>query len=115
MDKEEHDVEDVVRSVDSITEFNEISEFLKDSDVDEVLHKIIKIIAKPDLPPAAAIKVLVELQALSAKFHLQASSFTYLTKPKAGTDEYKKKSMYYSLAEELNKLCATLKYVLRDK
>lgn len=107
------DVEQVLLKVSEITEFNDMSEFLQDTDIDTVMNTVIKIIAKPNLPAQAAIKIIVELQAISCKFNLMADSYMYVSKPKTGTPEQRKKAIYKATADHLDDLVAAIKYVLK--
>lgn len=100
----------IVDLVSQITEFNDISEFMQDEDLDKALGYVVKMIAKPDLPFAAAPKVVVELQALSAKFSILARYYTSFEK---STEATKKKNVYYTMAEEIDKLVAAVKYQAR--
>lgn len=99
-----------IELVSKITQFNDISEFMQDEDLDQALGYIVKMISKPDLPFAAAPKVVVELQALSAKFSILARYYTTFEK---GPEASKKKNVYYTMAEEIDKLVNAVKYQAR--
>jgi hypothetical protein len=74
--------------ISSITEFNDISEFMQDKDLDKALEFVVKLILKPDVPSVKAPELIVQLQALSAKFAILARHYTTLEK---GTEASKKK------------------------
>lgn len=96
-----------------IQEFNDLSEFMGDAHVDRVLELVVKLLMKPDVTPAAAPKLIVELQALSTKFAVQAVIYATIHRDKAGTPNNHKKNVYYSTKEALDKLVDALKYSAR--
>lgn len=100
--------EATIELVSKITEFNDLSDFMKDEDLDLALAYIVKLIAKPDLPFAAASRLVVQLQALSAKFAILARYYTTMEK---SAESAKKKNVYYTSAEEIDKLVAAVKYL----
>lgn len=100
----------VIDFVSRVTEFNEMSEFMQDEDLDMALAYIVKMAAKPEVPFAAAPKLVVQLQALSAKFATLARYYTTFEK---GAEASKKKNVYYTIAEEVDKLVAAVKYLAR--
>lgn len=95
----------------SIEEFVKISETMKDPELDDALRYIVKLIEKPDIPPKAAVSVIVKLEAIAAKFAF-AQSY-YKTFGKAGTDERYKKDVYYTAREAVVRLVDSLKYIVR--
>ena len=99
--------------ISTITEFNDLHEYMKDEQLDRAMIAIINILMKPDIPPAAAHKLIVELQAISAKFGILASYYSTIAKDKAGTVNNNKKNIYYSVKESVDKLVDALKYVVR--
>jgi hypothetical protein len=99
-----------LEQISTITEFNDLSEFMQDKDLDIALDLIIKLIAKPDVPPSTAPSLIVKLQAISAKLAVQARYYTTFEK---GGDNSKKKNTYYTAAEAIDKLVDALKYTAR--
>jgi len=100
----------VVEQISSITEFNDMCEFMQDKDLDTALELIIKLITKPDVPSNKAPDLIVKLQAISAKFAMQARYYTTFEK---GGDSSKKKNTYYTAADTIDKLVDALKYSAR--
>lgn len=96
--------------ISQITEFNDMSEYMMDKDLDTALETIIKIIAKPDIPSTKAPTLIVQLQAISAKLAMQARYYTTFAK---GGENSKKKNTYYTAAEAIDKLVDALKYSAR--
>ena len=100
----------VLESISEITEFNDISEFMNDKDLDKALDLIIKLITKPDVPSSKAPELIVTLQSLSAKFSMLARYYTTFEK---GGDSAKKKNVYYTISDSIDKLVDALKYSAR--
>ena len=103
----------VVEYISDIDELLEVSNFINSEQVDQALGTIVKIVQKPDIPPQAAAGLIVKLQAISSVCAVQAAYYKNLKPGKAGTEEYKRKNMYYSLHEAINELCQALKYLCR--
>jgi hypothetical protein len=100
----------VIEQISTITEFNDMSEFMNDKDLDTALDLIIKLITKPDVPSVKAPSLIVQLQAISSKFAMQARYYTTFEK---GGDASKKKNTYYTAADAIDKLVDALKYSAR--
>lgn len=96
--------------ISQVTEFNDLSEFMGDKDLDTALDLIIKLITKPDIPSSKAPSLIVQLQAISAKFSLQARYYTTFEK---GGDASKKKNAYYTASDAIDKIVDALKYSAR--
>lgn len=94
-----------------VQEFNDVHDFMGDADVDKALARVVKLIAKPNVNPGAANVLVVELQALSAKFAILATYYQTIGK---GQDEHtQKKNLCYTLRDCLGKLSDSLKYMAR--
>jgi hypothetical protein len=100
----------VLEQISEITEFNDMSEYMNDKDLDQALDLIIKLISKPDVPAGTAPSLIVKLQAISAKLAMQARYYTTFQK---GGENSKKKNTYYTAAEAIDKLVDALKYSAR--
>jgi hypothetical protein len=100
----------VIEIINELTEFNDIKEFMNDKDLDYALDLMIKLIAKPDVPSSKAPDLIVKMQALSAKFSMLARFYTTFEK---GGENSKKKNVYYTAEEAINKLVDALKYSAR--
>lgn len=105
--------ENPLQIVSDITEFNDLSEFMQDEQLDRALHLAIKCMAQPDIAAVKAPKLIVELQALSFKFAVKAVEYATIKKDRAGTDNNNKKNIYYSTKEALDRLVDALKYAAR--
>jgi hypothetical protein len=105
------DEQSIIELVSTVTEFNDISAFMKDKDLDLALGYVVKLVAKPDIPPGAVQRAIVQLQALAVKFGIMAKRYVIFG---AVTDEdKKKKNMYFTAEEQINALVAALKYLTR--
>lgn len=102
--------ETVLEQISNITEFNDMSEYMSDKDLDDALETIIKLITKPDVPSTKAPALIVKLQAISAKFAMQARYYTTFEK---GGEASKRKNTYYTAADAIDKLVDALKYAAR--
>lgn len=94
-----------------IAEFVMVAEKMDDPEIADALREVAVTIRYPDIPPAAAQKHIIKLQALSAKCAVSAT--WYKTYGKAGELEKFKKDMYYTLRDALDKLVDAIKYVIR--
>jgi hypothetical protein len=97
--------------VSEVTELNDISAYMQDKDLDDAMDIIIKLIAKPDVPAAKVPEVIVRLQAISAKLAIMARYYTTFEK---GPEASKKKNVYYTTADAIDKLVAALKYGMKQ-
>lgn len=99
--------------ISTVTEFNDLHEYMKDDQLDKALATIVKLLMNPDVPSAKAPMLIIELQALSAKFAVLASYYTTIAKDKAGTVNNNKKNVYYTANEAIDRLVDALKYSAR--
>jgi hypothetical protein len=99
-----------IELISELTEFNDLKEFMNDKDLDFALDLIIKLIAKPDVPSSKAPDLIVKMQALSAKFAVLSRYYTTFEK---GGENAKKKNVYYTAEEAINRLVDALKYSAR--
>lgn len=98
--------------VNEITEFNDMSAYLQDEDVDAAMAKIVLLIARPNVPQSKVGPLIVWCQALSVKFNLQAKHYMLFSTDKE--EKTKKKNAYLSLSDGLEKLANALKYLAKD-
>lgn len=105
--------ENPLETVSTITEFNDLIQFMQDPELDRALHLAIRCIADPDIAAQKAPKLIVELQAISFKFSLKAVEYATIKKDRAGTDANHRKNIYYSTKEALDRLVDSLKYAAR--
>jgi hypothetical protein len=102
--------DNILETISNVSEFNEIKEFMNDPELDEALDLIIKLVMKPDVPAGKSPELIVKLQALSAKFAMLSRYYTTFEK---GGDASKKKNVYYTAADTIDKLVDSVKYLAR--
>ena len=100
----------IFESISEVSEFNQLSKYMQDPDLDEALALVIKLIVKPDVPAAKAPELIVRLQAMSAKFSMQKRYYMTFEK---GTEASLKKNTYASASDAIDKLVAALKYCVK--
>jgi hypothetical protein len=104
--------ENPLELVSTITQFNDIHEFMTDEEVDRAMHLVVKLLMeKGSIPGSKAPKLIVELQALATKFAVLATY--YATIGKGGTEENHKKNVYFTLKDSITKLVDALKYAAK--
>lgn len=93
----------------SVSEFTDISEYMQDEELENALAIVAKIIINPDIPPAKATSLIVQLQAYSTKFAMLASWHAHVNK-----SDRAKKNIYYSARDAIDRLVDSLKYSTRS-
>lgn len=109
----DEEVKNPLELVSEITEFNDMSNFMDDEQLDRCMALVVKMLMKPDVPAGMAPKLIVELQALSTKFSMMAVYYATIGRDKAGSVNNHKKNIYYSTKEAIDKLVDALKYSAR--
>jgi hypothetical protein len=97
-----------VELLNDVAGFSDMSEYMQDEEFTKALTLVAKIIANPDIPPAKAQLLLLQLQSYSVKFGMLATWYANVKK-----DEKPKKNMYYSIRDAIDRLCDALKYMTR--
>jgi hypothetical protein len=105
--------ENPLETVSRLTEFNDLTDFMNDPQLDRALELAVRCLAQPDMAATKAPRLIVELQAISFKFSMKAVEYATIKRDKAGTDSSYRKNIYYSAKEALDSLVAALKYVVR--
>jgi len=105
--------ENPLETISKLTEFNDLTEFMQDPQLDRALDLAIKCIADPNIAAQKAPRLIVELQAISFKFSLKAVEYATIKKDRANTTNNHKKNIYYSTKEALDRLVDSLKYAAR--
>ncbi len=70
------DDKNTLELISSITEFNDLHEYMKDEQLDRALAIVVKLLMNPDVPSAKAPYLIIELQAMSTKFSMMASYYS---------------------------------------
>lgn len=100
----DNDIEEYLNSSEQLLA---IGDFLEDEHARYALGLIRKLVQKPDVPTGAAQQTIVQLQSIAAQSKMFAKY--YQTIGKSAKDSAHHKNLYYSLAEELDKLVMALK------
>lgn len=95
-------------TLDMVNGLAEISEYMKDDELDTALTMVAKLILKPDIPINVATIEIVRLQAIAAKMSFKA---TWMANVEKG--DRAKKNIYFTAANAINELVAALKYITR--
>lgn len=98
----------------NIQDLMDLSDFMDDPDFTEALELALKCIAKPDLPPANARRALMKMQGYAFMFRMKGQVYMTIKADKSGTDNNKRKNVYFSVSEQCNLMAQTLKYLMRD-
>jgi hypothetical protein len=96
-----------------IDDLMDLQEFIQDDRIDRLCHLVVKLLTDKEPPPGKVLKVMNELQALSAVFALKAAKYSTIAKDRAGTVNNHKKTIYYSARDATDKLVDVLKYTAK--
>lgn len=105
---------DLLEHLSKLQDLIDLHEFMKDADLAEAMNLAIKCIAKPDMPPSVARTALLKMQGFAFQFRMQAATYTYIHTGKAGTEENKKKNVYFAASEQCHEMAQTLKYLVKE-
>ena len=95
-------------TLEQVSDLYEIAEYMDDPELTTALEFIAKIIFKPDVPIQVVTVELVRLQAIAAKMAMKATWMANVDK-----SDRARKNLYYTAAAEIDKVCATLKYLTK--
>lgn len=95
-------------TLEEINDLYEIAEYMEDPELTQALEFIAKVILKPDVPIQIVTIELVRLQAIAAKLSLKATWMANVDKSNRA-----KKNLYYTAAEQIDKVCSSLKYLTK--
>lgn len=103
--------ENLMDLLEEIQEINAVSKFMEDDNVDQALAQCVKIVAKPDIPPHVASVLIVKMSAMIAVFRVKAKNYMLLEKDAPNASQ--RKNIYLTLADAMQELVNSLKYVTR--
>jgi len=89
----------------------EVKEYMDDEDLSKTLDLIVKIIAKPNVPPQQVAILCTQLEAYAIKFRLMFVG--YMSYKKGTTEANMKKNHYKELYTGLDRLVDSLKYLVK--
>lgn len=90
---------------------NNIKEYMDDEDLGKTLDLVVKIIAKPNVPPQNVAVLATQLEAYAIKFRLMFVG--YMSYMKGTTEANMKKNHYKELYTGIDRLVDSLKYLVR--
>lgn len=102
---------DMAVLITTVDEFNNVSRFLHDDDVDQALAIVINLLGNPDIPAKQAVGAIIFLSALTVKCRIIAKNYMIIDKNKP--DAAQKKNFYFTLADSMQELVNSLKYVIK--
>ncbi len=108
-----NETSNILELISSITEINDISEYMQDDQLDRGLAAVVKLVSRPDVPAQRAVSLITELQAISAVLKVKKIYYMTIAKDKAGTPNNNKKNIYATVADAIDKLVDVLKYSAR--
>lgn len=97
----------------AISDFKGIHELMGDADVDEMLDLAIRCLVDPHMKAETAKRLLVQFQAASMKFQTLSKYYTVVKPGNGSTEEKQRKEIYYTLADQCDKMANALKYAAR--
>jgi hypothetical protein len=102
----------VLEYVSTVRELMEMAAYVNDPIVDEAMDTVVKLSVKGDKLPAGAVApLIVRLQAMAGQCAMKAKYYTVFEK---GPESSKKKNVYYTLEEALDKIVQALKYTAKN-
>jgi hypothetical protein len=95
-------------TLEQISDLYEIAEYMEDPEFTMALEFVARVIVNPDIPVDAVGRQLVRLQGISAKLAMRATWMANVDKSNRA-----QKNLYYTAAAETDKLCQSLKYLMK--
>jgi len=100
--------EKIDEKIADVYELNQISEYLQDPRVTNVLMRVTMIIAKPNISVKTATRLIAQISALSFEFQLKAKYYMLVGKNEPNASV--KKNLYATLSQQCELLAQALKY-----
>lgn len=104
----------ILDHVSNIQDFVDLHSAVGDDELKTALNLALQCIANPNVTPATARKVMIQMQAYSFKFKMQALVYMQIHTGKTGSEQNIKKNAYMYASEQCDKLAQTLKYLARE-
>ena len=95
-------------TLESVRELNHLNQQIPDEDLADALNILLKLIAKPDVPPQVAGPMIVQLQAISAKLRIMAAVETHIYK-----QDRARKNLLYTTSDAIDGVVSALKYLIK--
>jgi len=99
--------------VSQVTELNEISKYLQDDTLDEAMDFIIKtVMNQKDIPPTQIPKLIWKVSGISGVLKMKAKY--YMLFGKEDPEASRKKNVFLTCAEALDKIVDSMKYMAKS-
>ncbi len=95
-------------TLEQVNDLYEIAEYMNDPEFTMALEFVAKAILNPDIPIDSVGRQLVRLQAIAAKLAMRATWMANVDKSNRAQN-----NLYYTAAAEIDKLCQSLKYLMK--
>lgn len=107
-------VDAALQNLSKIQDLVDLCEFMEDEDFNKAMDLALLCIANPNVTPASAQKSLLQMEAYAFKFKMMGQVYMTIKQGKAGTEENKKKNVYYSVSDQCHELASALKYSVKE-
>lgn len=91
----------------------DLHEFMQDEHLAKAMDLALKLISDPHIDHSKAAALVVRFEALSMKFGMLASTYMTIKAGRAGTEENKRKNVYFTARELCHNMAQSLKYSAR--
>ncbi len=99
--------------ISTITELNDIHEFINDENLDTALGYVVKLIMNESVPPIHIPRLIVKLQSISVLMGIKATHYATIGRGPAGSEQAHRKNIYMTMNDKLDKLVDALKIYAR--
>jgi len=96
-----------------IQDLIDLHEFMEDEHLAYAMNLALKVLAKPEEAAKKSATLVVKFEALAFKFGMMGQTYMTIKNGKAGTDENKKKNVYFSARDRCHEMSAALKYMAK--
>lgn len=107
-------MDDTLTYLSGIQDLVDLNDFMDDPDFGRACDLALKVIAKPKMPPAAALEAMALMQGYAFKFRVMGQAYMTIKKGASGSAENHKKNVYFSVSEQCHELAQTLKYLAKE-
>lgn len=104
--------DDLPEAIISAYELNKIDQFLADEEIHEALIHVSRIVANPNISAKTASRLVGQLEGIAFNSKLKAKYYMFMGK--GDNDANEKKNYYFSIAEALQRVVDSLKYVVKS-
>lgn len=106
--------EGAIEYLSGIQDLVDLNDFMDDPHFTEAIELALKCIVKPTIPPAVALKAMLQMQGYAFTFRMKGQKYMTISKGPAGSADNHKKNVYFSASEQCHELAQTLKYLVKE-